>query len=106
MKPPHARTLPARLPAVSVAGLALVLTLCATACGSSDHEPSQPFTADTTDAAPPTHDTPVVEEKCDNGAMRECKVTLAKHGDVVSCAVGEQSCIDGVWSACHATTGP
>ena len=37
---------------------------------------------------------------CKTGDSRKCGIELAKHGDIVSCYVGTQSCSEGVWGEC------
>jgi len=40
------------------------------------------------------------EGVCVTGEKRTCHVTLGRHGGVMSCFVGVQSCFDGEWSTC------
>lgn len=37
---------------------------------------------------------------CKDETERECHVTLAQQGDVISCYVGVELCVNGVWSEC------
>ncbi|MBK7581215.1 MAG: VWA domain-containing protein [Myxococcales bacterium] len=37
---------------------------------------------------------------CDTGDSRKCGIELAKHGDIVSCYVGTQTCSAGTWGEC------
>lgn len=37
---------------------------------------------------------------CEDGQTRKCGIELAKHGDIVSCYVGTQTCSGGVWGEC------
>ena len=41
-------------------------------------------------------------DECDEGATRECKVTLKQNGGVQSCFVGVEVCESGKWGACGA----
>jgi hypothetical protein len=40
-------------------------------------------------------------EACPEGTAQECKVMLGRQGDVVSCFVGVQLCLDGEWGPCQ-----
>jgi hypothetical protein len=53
--------------------------------GSSEPEPARP---------------PLSATGCTTGSNRVCHVELGKHGDVINCAIGTQSCVDEHWSAC------
>ena len=37
---------------------------------------------------------------CDEGDSRKCGIELAKHGDIVTCYAGTQTCSGGVWGEC------
>jgi hypothetical protein len=37
---------------------------------------------------------------CADGTTRACKVTLPTHGEVESCYVGVELCVEGDWSEC------
>jgi len=37
---------------------------------------------------------------CEDGATRECKITLKQNGGVQSCFVGVEVCAGGKWGAC------
>jgi hypothetical protein len=39
-------------------------------------------------------------DECEDGATRECKVTLKQNGGVQTCFVGVEVCAGGQWGAC------
>ncbi|EYF07737.1 Hypothetical protein CAP_8238 [Chondromyces apiculatus DSM 436] len=39
-------------------------------------------------------------DECNDGAERDCSVTIAEHNGVVTCMHGTQACEDGHWTAC------
>jgi hypothetical protein len=41
---------------------------------------------------------------CETGATKSCNIELGKHGDIVSCYLGTQSCENGTWGACEGGT--
>src|SRR5690242_91348 len=41
---------------------------------------------------------------CTEGATRDCHITIAHHGDVLTCYAGTQTCSDGRWGMCTGGT--
>lgn len=64
-------------------------------CGGDQSLPLADLDGETEEHAPKD------AKGCPEGVVRECHVTLAQHGDVMSCYTGVERCIDGAWSACQ-----
>ncbi|MEN9579947.1 MAG: hypothetical protein RJA70_2956, partial [Pseudomonadota bacterium] len=73
-----------------VAG-ALSFVVCA--CSAGEHALPDGSEEDGNGASEPY-------ERCEEGQEKECHITLALHGDVVSCFVGTQVCGEHGWGAC------
>jgi hypothetical protein len=74
-----------------------VLAILATwACSSPENPPA----AWQGPKAAPSQPAPVDTQPCEDGAGRECGVTLERQGSVVSCYHGVQRCVGGVWTEC------
>jgi len=74
-------------------GVALLLasSLVGASCASEPGLPRADLELGTSDLALPCHD----------GEERPCGVTLAEHGERLSCYEGTQRCVDGAWAACR-----
>ena len=78
------------------AAMAAMAVLGSVACSSSEGAPLVVGNGSggSGDQLPPDN------SKCDDGATRECSVTLARQGNVVSCYHGTQACVGAVWGTC------
>jgi hypothetical protein len=63
--------------------------------GGSDCDDSDASVGDCTGPQPTSNE-------CEDGATRECKVTLKQNGGVQTCFVGVEVCEGGQWGACGA----
>ena len=81
----------------SFALCAFVLSI---ACGDVDRDAHDvaPLDADASRGAGGEDD---VGHRCDEGDTRKCRIKIAEHEGVVTCAEGVRTCVDGAWSECE-----
>ena len=81
------------------AGLVSLLTLVGMlACSSG---PERPAMARVRSVATGGQGSNHATATCSEGETRECSVTLAQHGDVLSCLYGTETCSGSQWSSCE-----
>jgi hypothetical protein len=70
--------------------------LAALGCSAADRYPAEDWSGPAASTGRPGLDT----QPCQDGARRECGVTLERQGNVVSCYHGVQHCVDQAWTEC------
>jgi hypothetical protein len=89
----------------------VLLGLSGTACGAADDHPPPAAPADGSgrlntarvieyDSATADSRDSVADGGCTAGMTRECRVYLPAHDGIQPCFVGEQRCVENVWSVC------
>jgi hypothetical protein len=77
----------------------------ACACSLADEE-SAPASARVHTSAETVLDPVPLATACDEGATRDCRITLNVRNGTVTCTTGIEECSDGHWSECFRTTDP
>jgi hypothetical protein len=81
------------------------MALLACACSFADEESAPAPARVHTTAETVVEPVPIVTA-CEEGATRECRITLNVRNGTVTCTTGIEECSDGTWSECFRTTDP
>jgi hypothetical protein len=85
-----------------VARAGAVAALLTWGCAGADgEEPAPVRTVAETERAPIP-----ASAACEDGATRECRITLNVRSGTVTCTTGIEECLHGAWGECFRTTDP